>query len=100
MPEMWVNRLTVIGPQHRVNRFQKSDWNSRLKATHSDLLENSPDRIAWQFDSTEPLLDRVGQLSRRWPKLVFLLEHEEEAQRIKGLAKAQAGQLSCCQFDY
>jgi hypothetical protein len=35
MPEKWINRLTVIGPQYRVERFGKSNWNIHRNAKHS-----------------------------------------------------------------
>ena len=100
MPEMWINRLTVIGPQYRLKRFQESNWNRHLKAIHGELLENSPGRIAWQFESPRAVPDRLRQLSRRWPKLIFLLDHEQGVQRKKGFVKAQAGQIAHFQFDY
>ena len=100
MDNCWQCRLTVVGAKAQVERFQKSNWSRHLKVRHVELLENSPGRIAWQFDSTGSLLEPLRRLSRRWPKLVFLLDQEEEGQRKKGLAKAQAGQMAHCQFDY
>ena len=98
--ERCIIRLTVVGAKAQVRRFQKSNWNRQLKARHGDLLENSLVRVAWQFDSTGSLLEPLRRLSRRWPKLVLLLDHEEEGQRIKGLAKAQAGRMAHCQIEY
>ena len=100
MPEMWINRLTAIGSRPQVQRFRDSNWNRHLKARHGDLLENSPGRIAWQFDSTGSLLEPLRRLSRRWPKLVFLLDLEAQSQRKKGLAVVQAGRMAHCQFEY
>jgi len=39
-------------------------------------------------------------LSRRWPKLVFLLSYEAEAMRIMGLAKAKRGTVEAQEFTY
>lgn len=100
MVNCWHCRLTVVGSQARVERFQKSNWDRHLKARHGDLLENSPGRIAWQFDSTGSLLEPLRHLSRDWPRLVFLLDYEAEGQREKGLAKAQSGLMAHCQFEY
>jgi hypothetical protein len=94
------NRLTVIGARRQVHRFQQSTWATALGANHCELLENSPGRFSCQFDTEDPPLESLKRLSRRWPGLVLLLDHEEERQRIKGLAKAQKGQMAHCQFDF
>ena len=56
--------------------------------------------MTWQFDSAAPLPDRLRQLSRRWPGLVFLLDYEAERRRQKGLVKAQAGLMAVLQIEY
>ena len=100
MASGWQCRLTVTGPRSQVRRFRKSQWNRLLKARHGDLLEALPGRTTWQFDSVAPLPDRLRQLSRRWPGLVFLLDYEAERQRQKGLVKAQAGLMAVFQIEY
>jgi hypothetical protein len=100
MDNCWHCRLTVLGSKARVERFQKSNWNRHLKASHGDLLENSPGRIAWQFETDDPAFEPMRKLSLRWPKLIFLLDYEVEGQREKGLAKAQAGLMAHSQFEY
>jgi hypothetical protein len=100
MDEPWQYRLTVVGSGAELRRLGKSHWNRRLNARHGELLENSPGRITWQFDSTGPLLERLKALSRHWPQLILLLDYEMERQRTKGLAKAQAGRVEHCQFEY
>jgi hypothetical protein len=100
MDNWWQHRLTVLGSAEQLRRFRKSHWNTRLQAQHIDLLENSPSRMAWQFDSTGPLVEPLRALSRRWPGIVILLDYEAEDEGIKGLLKAQAGRIAFCQFEY
>ena len=100
MDNCWHCRLTVLGSKARVEQFQKSNWNRHLKASHGDLLENSPGRFCCQFEAEDPPLESLKVLSLRLPKLVFLLDYEVEGQREKGLAKAQAGLMAHCQFEY
>jgi hypothetical protein len=94
------NRLTVIGSKRQVQLFQKSRWATALGAEHCELLENSPKRYSCQFDSKHFLLESLRRLSRRLPRLVFLLDYEMEAERLKGLAKVEAGRIVSCQFEY
>lgn len=100
MDNWWQNWFTVLGSVEQLRRFRKTNWKTRLQARHLELLENSPRRIAWQFDSTGPRVEPLRVLSRRWPRIIFLLDYEAEDQRIKGLAKAQAGRIAFCQFEY
>jgi hypothetical protein len=95
-----INRLTAIGSKRQVQLFQKSNWATALGARHCELLENSPARFACQFETEAPPLESLGELSRRWPRLTLLLDYEAEEERIKGLAKAQAGQIASCQLEY
>lgn len=96
----WNNRLTVLGSKRQVQRFQKSNWNTALRVRHCELLENSPTRFAFEFTSERSLPESLRKLSRRWPRLTFLLDFESEAIRIKGLAKAKAGELEHCEISY
>ncbi len=92
------NRLTVIGPKRDLRRFQVSDWQRRLRARHADVLQFSPCRFVCQFETDPHDLKRLQTLSRRWPGLVLLLDYE--VGRIKGLAKAMAGELEHCEISY
>ncbi len=94
------NRLTVIGPEEDLRRFLRSIWGRRLHARHGELMENSPRRFVCVFDTQQPPLAELRSLSRRWPGLSLFLGYEVEAQGIKGLAKAQGGQMHYCQFSY
>jgi hypothetical protein len=97
---MWSNRLTVIGSQTQVQRFQKSNWDRHLHARYCELAENSPTRFACQFKTERFPLASLRSLSRRFSKLVFLLDCESEENRIKGLAKAEAGELEHWEVNY
>jgi hypothetical protein len=87
------NRLTVIGARRLVQRFQQSTWAKALGANHCELLENSPRRFSCQFEAGNPPPESLMRLSRHWPTLTFLLDYEVPAKRVKGLAKAKAGEL-------
>ncbi len=52
------------------------------------------------FETDEPPLEPLRKLSRRWPRLVFLLDYEIESERTKGLLKAQTGRIASCQLEY
>ena len=91
---MTTNRLTVVGPAGDLKQFDGNvEWTAELEARHVELLENSADRRSWQFETDEPPLKFLKTLTRRWRSLTFLLEHDGEDTRIKGLAKAKAGRL-------
>jgi hypothetical protein len=100
MVELCDNRLTVLGPKVQVQRFQTSNWDRGLRARHFELLENSPTRLAWQFDAERTPLDSLRRLSRRWMHLTLLLVYEVEVKRVVGLAKAKAGQLEHWEISY
>jgi len=63
-------------------------------------LEFSPCRFVCQFETNPHDLQRLQDLSRRWPGLVLLLDFEISKQRIKRLAKARAGELENCEISY
>jgi hypothetical protein len=100
MPNLYSNRLTVLGSKTQVQRFQKSHWDRHLAARHGELLEDSPGRFACQFETESTSLERLRRLSRRWPNLVLLLIFESEEKRIMGLVKAKAGKLEHWQTSY
>ena len=91
-------RLTVIGSQRDVQRFQTSPWDKILLARHGDPLQLSPRRFVCQFTTESHDLRRLQRLSRSQPGLVLLLDYE--LGRTKGLAKAKAGELEHYELNY
>ena len=100
MDKHWNCRLTVVGPKQQVEALRESDWAEKLGARHGELLECSPRRFSWQFEADAPVMGCLSALSRRWPKLVFLIGYEIEALRVMGLAKAKAGLVQCHEITY
>jgi hypothetical protein len=94
------NRLIVIGPKRDVKRFQECAWEMRFRGKFIEPLEFSPGRFACQFQTDSAALNPLRGVSGCWPQLVFLLDFEHEANRIKGLAKAIAGELEHWQISY
>ena len=91
---MTPNRLTVVGPASDLKQFdRKEQWTAESGSRYIELLEQSADRHAWQFETDEPPLRFLKAVSRRWRLLTFLLDYDWEDKRIKGLAKAKAGRL-------
>ena len=85
------NRLTIVGPSKDLKRFYRDgQWMSAAGAKHIELLEHSPGRHAWQFETDSPPLKFLRSISRQW-SLTFLLDYDCEAERLKGLAKARNG---------
>ena len=96
-------RLTVLGSKRAVRRFQNSAWEQSLRARYSDPLQLSPCRFVCQFETesqADQNLKRLQRISRSHPELVFLLDFELAPARIKGLAKAKAGELEHCEIGY
>ena len=91
-------RLTVIGSKRDVRRFQTSAWEKTLCVRYPEPLEFSPCRFVCQYQTDTHDLERLQILSRRWRGLVLLLDFE--IGRIKGLAKARAGELEHCEIAY
>jgi len=63
-------------------------------------LQLSPCRFVGQFETDGHDLKRLQRLSRLHPGLVLLLDFEAFPGRIKGLAKAKAGELEHCEISY
>ena len=91
-------RLTVIGSQRDVRRFQASAWEKILRLRYPEPLEFSPCRFVCRFETAGSDLKRLQHLSRSHPGLVLLLDFELAKLRIKGLAKARAGALEHCEI--
>ena len=96
-----INRLTIVGPAKDLQRFYRDErWMAAAGARHIELMEHSPDRHAWQFDTDAPPLPFLRTVSRQWPSLTFLLDYDCEAERLKGLAKARNGRLRHFRVSY
>jgi hypothetical protein len=96
-------RLTVIGSQRDVQSFRNSKWAKILHLRYPEPLEFSPCRFVCQFETVAgkaPHWPRLCRLSRSHPGLVLLLDYEVFPARIKGLAKARAGELEHCEIGY
>ena len=64
--------------------FDRDDhWFSAAGAKHLELLEHSPERHAWQFDTDSPPLAFLRAISRQWHSLTFLLDYDSEVERLK-----------------
>jgi hypothetical protein len=100
MHEFIHNQLTVMGPRIVLKEFLLTNWGKKLRAEYFDLIENSKTRFVGQFETTTVALHRLTALSQAWPRLVFLLDYENEKSRIKGLAKAKSGELEHCEISY
>ncbi len=95
---MYELRLTVIGPQAAVARFQRRQWLRPLAGRSLEPLELGPCRYVCQFTLDRIDLPRWQRLARRWPQLVFLLDYD--GHRTKGVAKLHAGAREHCELGY
>jgi hypothetical protein len=96
-----LNRLTIVGPAKDLRRFYRDEhWMAEGGVRHFELLEHSPERHAWQFETDAPPLPFLRGISRQWPSLTFLLDYDCEDQRLKGLAKAKNGRVRHCRVTY
>jgi len=95
------NRLLVIGPKPLLKKFTRSHWEKILGAKHCELAENSPGRYISEFNTDEaPILEPLRKLSRRWPKLIFLLDWGWEDKGLKGFVNAKTGILELYRLEY
>ena len=93
MPERWINQLRVFAPQKELRQFLTSHWERSLSGRFWELQENMRTRVGWRFETESSPIVSVEALSRRWPKLVLVLQWENGTKRMMGLAKARAGRL-------
>ena len=100
MPERWINQLTIFAPQKDMKPFLKSRWERTLSGRFWELRENMRTRVGWQFETQSSPIPSVAALSRRRPKLVLVLQWENETKRRIGLAKARAGKLEQFEVRY
>jgi hypothetical protein len=98
---LWKCRLTVVNSQRTSGLFAASSgWKRTLSAAHVEWLELAVHRDVCQFETDQLPVESLRRLSRRWPTLTFLLDYENELNRIKGLAKAKAGEVEHCEIGY
>ena len=98
---LWKCRLVVVDSKGTVARFAASSgWKKSLGVCHIDWLELSPGRHVCQFETDKPPVTQSQKISRRWARLTLLLDYEDERNRIKGLAKARAGEVEHCEIFY
>jgi len=93
MPERWINQLTIFAPQKDMKPFLKSRWERTRSGRFWELQENMRTRAGFQFETQSSPIRSVEALSRRWPKLVLVLQWENETKRRMGLAKSKGGRL-------
>ena len=79
---------------------QTQDGSYYMRARYYDPLELARCRFAGQFETVGHDLKRLQRLSRSHPGLVLLLDFELAKPRVKGLAKAKAGELEHCEISY
>ncbi len=96
-----LNRLLVVGPASDLKALDRNEeWAEMAGAKYIELLEHSPTRHAWQFETEAPPLQFLRVISRRWPSLTFVLDYDREAQRLKGLVRARNGRLRHGRINY
>ncbi len=94
------NRLTVIGRKDDVALFNCSNWKRKLRARFCEQMLRLKGRSIWEFKTETPPIEFLKKLSAHWPGLVLLLDYESMRERIKGLAKARAGELEHYKISY
>ena len=95
------SRLLVVGSKPMLSRFASSSWERILGAKFCEPVENSPRRHVIAFNTEQaPIVEPLRKLSRRWPKLIFLLDREWEDKRLKGFVHAKAGIIESYQLEY
>lgn len=92
------NRLLIVGA---VSELMTLDRRAAMpEATDFALLEYTSTRRVWQFVTKVPALKSLRVLSRRWPRLTFLLHYDCEDRRLVGLVRARNGRLRRHRFKY
>ena len=100
MKAHYAHRLLAVGPARELKKFERSDWEAQAHAKYLDVLECSKTRLAVQFETDELPLVWLRNVSKRWSRLVFFLDYEDEDRRIKGLAHAWRHQLDVLTTHY
>jgi hypothetical protein len=75
-------------------------WESIFQTCYVEWMRFSPTRHVCEFFTSIPVVDALERLSRHWPKTTLLLDYDDERNRVKGVAKAKAGQTEHYQFRY
>jgi len=95
------HRLLVVGPVSDLKAFDRdADGTEIPGATDIALLEHTPTRRVWQFVTEAPALRSLRVISRRWSRLLFLLNYDCEDCRLVGLVRAKNGKLVQRRFKY
>src|SRR5438105_1371303 len=96
------NRLTILGPTREIAAFEfKSNWLVKLGGKHSELYECAARRHVWWFETgPEPPMSEMVVLSKKWPRVTFLLDYENRIDRFKGMGVLRKGQVDSCQIHY
>ena len=98
---LWKCRLTLVDFKGTTAMFAGNQgWIKTLGACHIDWLELSAERHVCQFETELPPVRGLPKVSRRWARITWLLDYADEGNRIKGLAKAKAGQVEHCDISY
>ena len=97
---MCANRLLIVGPARTLKRFNRTRWETKVRARYLDILECSKTRLSFQFETATAPTRYITAASRDWPRLTFLLDYEIEEKCLKGLAKARRGELETCLMSY
>jgi len=98
---LWKCRLSLIDVKGTAAKYAENPrWIKDMGACHIEWLEFSPERHVCQFETELPPVERLRRVSRRWSRLTLLLDFEDETNRIKGLAKAKAGEVEHCEINY
>jgi len=93
-------RLTVLSTKRNLQSFRNSAWEKSLRARYAEPLELSLCRFVCQFETPAQNLKPLQLVSRSHPGLVLMLDFEAFPVRIKGLAKAKAGELEHYEISY
>ena len=95
------NALTILGARRSVKRFAEDEaWQQMLGARYVEWLVLSPGRHHCQFITRKHPAEPWREVSRRYPSLTFLLDYEIERMRLRGLIKAKAGEVTCCEINH
>lgn len=98
---LWKCRLTLVDFKGTAAMFTGNQgWIKTLGARHIEWLELAAERHVCQFETELPPVEQLRKVSCRWARLTLLLDYEDEGNRIKGLAKAKAGQVEHCEIAY
>jgi hypothetical protein len=93
-------RLIVIGPDNALRRLEDSTWQRSLRAKYVELYEFSQGRRVWWFQVESVSAKGLQRLSAEHIRITFLVDFEDQSDRVKGLLKACGGKVDRCEFTY